>query len=146
MKLDRRAVESLVPQAGAMCLLDAVTDWDSERITCTAALRLQDHPLAHAGDVPAVVACEYAAQATAVHGALLDRAGSPRAGMLASLVDVQLHCASFPRQPAEVVVHAHLRSRTEGACLYAFDVASAGSAIAEGQLMVAFTPPGAGPA
>ena len=146
MKLDRRAVEALVPQSGAMCLLDAVEDWDSEQITCTAALRLQDHPLARAGSVPGVIACEYAAQATAVHGALLDGAGSPRAGMLASLVDVQLHCASFPRQPSEVVVHARLRSRTDAACLYAFDVASGGSAIAEGQLMVAFASPGAQPA
>lgn len=146
MKLDRRTLESLVPQSGPMCLLDAVTDWDSERITCTATLRLQGHPLARAGSVPGIAACEYAAQATAVHGALLDGAGSPRAGMLASLVDVQLHRASFPPQQAEVVVHAQLRSRTDGACLYAFDVAAAGSAIAEGQLMVAFASPGAGSA
>ena len=143
MKLDRSAVESLVPQSGAMCLLDAVDDWDSEQITCTAALRAGGHPLGRAGSVPGVMACEYAAQATAVHGALLDGATSPRAGMLASLVGVQLHRETFPQQAADVVVHARLRSRTDAGCLYAFDVVSAGSPIAEGQLMVAFPSRGA---
>ena len=96
MMPDRARIEQLVPHAGAMCLLDAVTQWDAAQITCSSHEPGASHPLARDGVVPAIAAAEYAAQATAVHGALLDGAGQPRAGMLAKLMDVDLHSACFP--------------------------------------------------
>jgi predicted hotdog family 3-hydroxylacyl-ACP dehydratase len=141
MSLDRSQIERVVPHAGAMCLLDAVTQWDKTQLTCTSAAPGPDHPLADGGRVPAVAACEYAAQATAVHGALIDSMQSPRAGMLASLIDVRLHQASFPLDTGEVLVQASLRSRSADACLYSFEVSASGVALADGQLMVAFRAP-----
>ena len=36
MMPDRARIEQLVPHAGAMCLLDAVTQWDAAQITCSS--------------------------------------------------------------------------------------------------------------
>ena len=91
MTLDRAGIERRVPHAGAMCLLDAVTQWDATHITCVACAPGATHPLARDGAVPAIAAVEYAAQATAVHGALLDTPVSPRGGVLAKLSNVELH-------------------------------------------------------
>jgi predicted hotdog family 3-hydroxylacyl-ACP dehydratase len=140
MMPDRARIQQLVPHAGAMCLLDAVTHWDAAQITCSSAEPAASHPLARDGVVPAIAAAEYAAQATAVHGALLDDASRPRAGMLAKLMDVDLHSACFPPDGGPVTVNAKLLSRSGGGCLYAFDVASLGRPIASGRLMVAFGP------
>jgi predicted hotdog family 3-hydroxylacyl-ACP dehydratase len=142
MMPDRARIEQLVPHAGAMCLLDAVTQWDAAQINCSSAAPAASHPLARDGRVPAIVATEYAAQATAVHGALLDGAGQPRAGMLAKLMDVNLHSASFAPGEGPVTVSATLLSRSGGGCMYAFEVASPGRPIASGRLIVAFAPAG----
>ena len=40
MKIDRAGIERLVPHAGAMCLLDAVTQWSPDSISCTSALEI----------------------------------------------------------------------------------------------------------
>lgn len=140
MMPDRARIEQLVPHAGAMCLLDAVTQWDDAQITCTSAAPAASHPLARDGMVPAIAAAEYAAQATAVHGALLEGAGQPRAGLLAKLMDVDLHHACFAPGAGPVTTDATLLSRSGGGCLYAFEVASPGLRIASGRLIVAFAP------
>src|SRR5436853_7541423 len=75
--LGRDEIQRRVPHAGAMCLLDMVTRCDASCIECEAAAPVGGHPLARDGGVPAVAAVEYAAQATAVHGALLDETGAP---------------------------------------------------------------------
>ena len=135
----RAQIERLVPHAGAMCLLDAVTAWDSSRIVCSSVAPVAEHPLAREGRVPAIAACEYAAQAVAVHGALLDGVQDARDGMLAKLADVELRTSFFPSDAGEVTVRAELLGRLATGCLYAFDVASTGQAIASGRLIVAFT-------
>lgn len=140
MMPDHPRIEQLVPHGGVMCLLDAVTQWDATRITCSSAGPGASHPLARDGVVPAIAAAEYAAQATAVHGALLDDARASRAGMLAKLMDVDLHSACFPTGAGPVTVNATLLGRLGNGCLYAFEVGGAGQVIASGRLMVAFAP------
>jgi predicted hotdog family 3-hydroxylacyl-ACP dehydratase len=136
--LDRIGIERLVPHAGAMCLLERVTDWNDTLILCAAAAPDASHPLARDGALPAVAACEYAAQATAVHGALLDGVDAPRAGMLAKLMGIELHRACFPGTAAGITVRAELLSRMDRGCLYAFAVAADGEPVAAGRLIVAF--------
>ena len=137
--LDRAAIERRVPHAGTMCLLDAVTQWDAVHIACRAAAPSAAHPLARDGIVPAVVAIEYAAQATAVHGTLLDEQAAPRDGVLAKLSDVELHSARIPFDAGPLAVRAELISRGAAGCLYGFVVATERQPIASGRLMVAFT-------
>lgn len=140
MTLDRARIEQLVPHAGAMCLLDAVLQWDTAHIVCSARQPGAAHPLARQGGVPAIAAAEYAAQATAVHCALLDDASQARAGVLAKLMDVELHDACFPAGAGTLTVRARLLGRVQDGCLYAFEVGAASQAIASGRLMVAFQP------
>jgi predicted hotdog family 3-hydroxylacyl-ACP dehydratase len=136
MKIDRAEIERLVPHAGAMCLLDAVTEWTSASIACTSAAPGAEHPLARNRRVPAIAAAEYAAQATAVHGALLEQSGRPRAGMLATLVDVQLAARAIPADGKALSIRAELLSRSAAGYMYSFEVGTAGATIASGRLMV----------
>lgn len=137
MKIDRAGIEQRVPHAGAMCLLDGVTDWGPESIACTSAAPGPRHPLARAGQVPAIAAAEYAAQATAVHGALLEAAGGPRAGLLATLMDVRLMAAVIPADGGALTIRADLLGRSPAGCLYSFEVANSNTSIAAGRLLVA---------
>jgi len=140
MTIARVGIERRVPHAGTMCLLDSVTSWDAQHIACSAASPSEAHPLARGGIVPAVAAIEYAAQAAAVHGALLDDQAGPRDGMLAKLSDVDLHSACIPFDGGPLAVRAELISRGTAACLYTFVVATERQPIASGRLMVAFAP------
>ncbi len=89
----------------------------------------------------AVIAAEYAAQAIAVHGALLEREAAPRLAMLAKLSDVALHSACIPTDRGPLAVRAQLLGRTAAGCLYDFEVACARQPIASGRLMLAFALP-----
>jgi predicted hotdog family 3-hydroxylacyl-ACP dehydratase len=140
MTLDRAAIAQRLPHAGTMCLLDAVQQWDATDIQCVAAAPGAEHPLARAGVVPAVAAAEYAAQATAMHGALLGGGRAP-AGLLAKLSDVALHARCIPADGGPLAVHARLLGRSASGCLYDFAVDCAHHPIARGRLMVAFTAP-----
>lgn len=141
MKIARAGIERLVPHAGTMCLLDAVTEWSETTIACTSASPAADHPLARNGRVPAIVATEYAAQATAVHGALLEQATAPRAGMLATLVDVQLTGSAMPADGAALSIRAELLGRSAAGCMYRFEVATPRTLVASGRLTVVLAEP-----
>jgi len=134
--IDRTRIQQLVPHAGSMCLLDAVTEWSDAAIACTSALPGPDHPLARDRRVPAIIATEYAAQATAVHGALLEGSDQPRAGMLATLVDVQLAGAFIPEDGGTLSIRAELLGRSPAGCMYRFEVGTARTLIASGRLTV----------
>jgi hypothetical protein len=62
--------------------------------------------------------------------------------MLAKLMEVRLHSRCFPAGGGPLAVRAELLGRTAAGCLYAFDVASIGTPVASGRLMVAFAPVG----
>jgi predicted hotdog family 3-hydroxylacyl-ACP dehydratase len=73
-----------------MCLLDDVLSWDASRIRCrSASHRTPDNPLRAHGRLGAACGIEYAAQAMAVHGALVG-ASAP----LASTMAINLRAAS----------------------------------------------------
>lgn len=135
--LTRSEIQSRVPHAGSMCLLDTVSSWDATTIVCEAEAPTSQHPLADAGRVPAVVGVEYAAQAAAVHGSLLDATVAPREGMLAKLSEVAL-APGYLDGPLRV--RAELISRVAAGCMYAFTVHDAHRCCARGRLLVAFRP------
>ena len=136
--LNRAEIERRVPHAGAMCLLDSVRQWDAASIVCEAAAPNGKHPLRRDAQVPAIAAVEYAAQAAAVHGALLDTAETPRAGMLAKLSDVELHAATLDAAGGALTVRAELLSRVANGCMYSFEVSDQRACVARGRLLVAF--------
>jgi predicted hotdog family 3-hydroxylacyl-ACP dehydratase len=76
--LDRTVIESLIPHKGAMCLLDGVCAWSRHAITAFSRTHLDDtNPLRRGGVLSVIAGCEYAFQAAALHGALMD-GGTPQ--------------------------------------------------------------------
>ena len=88
---DRRWIAARIPHAGSMCLLDSVIAWSDSGVVCRASSHRQPaNPLRSDGTLGVLAGVEYAAQAMAVHAALLEPAGAaPAAGYLASVRDAR---------------------------------------------------------
>jgi predicted hotdog family 3-hydroxylacyl-ACP dehydratase len=136
--LTRAQIELRIPHAGSMFLLDRVVRYDGTRIVCEATAPTANHPLARAQDMPAVTAVEYAAQAAALHGALLDGNPEPRRGMLAKLSEVELTEGWLEETSSTLTIQADLLVRGASGCIYSFAVHDARGWGARGRLLVAF--------
>ena len=138
MPLDHAWLLAHLPHQGSMCLLDAVTDWDAQRIRCTAkSHREADNPLRAHDHLGAACGIEYAAQAMAAHGALLAAADStPRAGYLASVRGVELHVTRLDDIAADLDVEAERLSGDDNIIIYGFHVSAGGRALLSGRATV----------
>ena len=137
--LDRDWIARRIPHRFDMCLLNAVRAWSPQAIECEALLGdLSVHPLRAAdGRLGSVHAVEYAAQAMAVHGALV--AGmdvAPPAGYLASVRGVNLHVDAIEAADAPLRVCAERLSGDARNVLYGFRVEGARGAVADGRAAV----------
>ena len=145
--IGRDTILSLVPHAGAMCLWDAVLEWNDARIRVrSASHRDPAHPLREAGRLHALHLCEYGAQAAAVHGGLRARAagGRARPGLLVALRGVVLHCARIDDLPGDLEGEADLLIDGDAGWHYGFQVRHAGRLLAEGRAAVMPADPGEG--
>jgi len=125
VQLGRDWIEAHIPHRGAMCLLDGVLEWDSQRIVCRASShRDPANPLRVSEALPAACGIEYGAQAMAVHGALLAADGAPLGpGILASVRGVQLRVARLDDVVGLLRVSAQRLSGEDAHILYEFSVA-----------------------
>ena len=134
---DRAAIATLIPHAGAMCLLDGVLAWDRTRITCVASShRTTDNPLAAHGRLDAVCGVEYAAQAMAVHGGLVGNGRRPAAGYLASLRDVVCSVDRLDLLEGDLLVTAELLIADAGRVIYSFKLTSDSGPVMSGRAAV----------
>jgi predicted hotdog family 3-hydroxylacyl-ACP dehydratase len=139
---DRSWIAARIPHQGSMCLLDAVRAWDATRAQCVArSHRAADNPLRNRGRLGAVCAIEYAAQAMAVHAALLaESAGAnaqrPGAGFLASARAVHLAVARLDDIAADLEIEVERMSDASDSVLYRFAISAGGRAIATGRAAV----------
>jgi predicted hotdog family 3-hydroxylacyl-ACP dehydratase len=132
----------LVPQQGAMCLLDEIVRFDECRIVCRASShRSPANPLRCDGKLPACTAIEYGAQAMAAHGALC-AVPAPRvqAGLLAGARDLRLSARFLDDEPGPLTVRAERLIEESGRLLYAFAVEGAGGELASGRIAVVLRP------
>jgi predicted hotdog family 3-hydroxylacyl-ACP dehydratase len=139
MILDKSHWENLIPHRGAMCLLDAVLEWDDSRIHARASSHRYPHnPLRADGCLHAVNLCEFGAQAMAVHGGLLaQREGHTAApGLLVSLREVKLHVARIDDLPHDLDIHAQRLAAGAEAMRYALRIEHDGIVLAEGRAAV----------
>jgi predicted hotdog family 3-hydroxylacyl-ACP dehydratase len=119
--LGRAAIAARIPHAGRMCLLDRVLDWDEKRIRCAAlSHRDADNPLREPAGLPVWAGIEYAAQAAAVHGALVRPNQAPRAGMLGALRNIHAYCEWLDRIDGELIVTATLLHGDSAGAIYGF--------------------------
>lgn len=133
----RNEIEALIPHSGSMCLLDTVVHWDDDAIVCSSAGHVRaDNPLAEHGRLDAVHALEYAAQAAAIHGALLARRDgrTPGAGRVASYRGVKLHVERLDGQSSPLDVRARRLSSAQAVSqLYALEVLANGRILVSGR-------------
>jgi predicted hotdog family 3-hydroxylacyl-ACP dehydratase len=125
-----------------MCLLDRLLEWSADSIRCTAANpSAADHPLRTASGLLAPAAIEYAAQAMALHGALIAEAqagdAAPSPGFLASVRSVRLAVQRLDDVPGELGVYAQRQAGNESQIIYAFEVRDGnGRMLVEGRATV----------
>ncbi len=122
-----------------MCLLDQVEAWDRQRIQCRAdSHRAADNPLRAYGRLGAACGIEYAAQAMAVHGALLapPDCSNARAGFLVSVRETRLQVLRLDDIAADLLVEATCIARSENNILYQFSVSAAGRLLLDGRAAV----------
>lgn len=138
MPLDHAWLRAHLPHQGSMCLLDAVTAWDAQRIRCTASShRHADNPLRAHDRLGAACGIEYAAQAMAAHGALLAASdSSPGVGYLAGVRGVELHVARLDDIAADLDVEAERQSGDDNIIIYGFHVSAGGRALLSGRATV----------
>ena len=134
-----RPLAELVPHAGAMCLLDELLSWDEARVVCrSASHRRADHPLRRDGCLSAIHLLEYAAQATAVHGALVSGAedSAAPAKYLAAARDFDVHVNSLDDIQADLHIDAECLLALGDSAVYRFHVSADGRELARGRLTV----------
>lgn len=122
-----------------MCLLDRVAEWDEQRIQCRATShRAADNPLRANGRLGAACGIEYAAQAMAVHGALLTPPGSKgaRVGYLVSVRGTRMLVPRLDDLTADLEIEATCLTRSENNILYQFSVSAAGLSLLDGRATV----------
>ncbi|MGR3910434.1 hotdog family protein [Burkholderia sp. SR8] len=161
--LDRAWIAAHIPHAGAMCVLDRVDAWDDARIRCSATSHRDPHnPLRSGGRLASVCGIEYAAQAMAVHGALLGarhgtrqaqtEAARPRAGYLASVRNVDAFVDRLDTFELPLIVDAERIGGDDRSVLYGFALRCGARVLLSGRAAVmldasaagAFVPPHAG--
>jgi predicted hotdog family 3-hydroxylacyl-ACP dehydratase len=142
-KLNAVQIARLIPHQGGMCLLAAVTQHDAQSITCTAVShRLLTNPLRENGLLHAVCGLEYAAQAMAIHGALLSGQGDkpPRGGRLAGVRSLELHVHRLDDIEADLEIHAIQIMGDENSMVYEFTVDAAAHKLLKGKATVILMP------
>ncbi|BBP04376.1 phosphotransferase [Sulfuriferula plumbiphila] len=137
--LDHAWIARHIPHQGSMCLLDYVEVWDQQRIRCRASShRAADNPLRAHGRLGAACGIEYAAQAMAVHGALLappDSTGA-RVGYLVSVRGTQLYVPRLDDIAVDLLVEASCITRSENNILYQFSISAADRLLLDGRAAV----------
>jgi len=162
MRLNHDEVAALIPHAGSMVLLDGVVEWDEARIVCHSTMhRDRANPLSVAGQLSSVCGIEFAAQAMAVHGALLmrrdrrmddeadenadeDAIGSqskPRAGFLASVRSVDLHVTRLDDVRSVLTIEAVREAGDGDHVLYRFDLRAGNASLVSGRAAVVLAMP-----
>lgn len=153
IKLNQAWIMAHIPHQGSMCLLDHVTHWDTKLIRCSAnSHRLPNNPLRLNGQLNAACGIEYAAQAMAVHGALLAYADSavvaldsdrlaisrPRTGFLVSVRGATLYKPRIDDIAADLDIEAICVQSSENNSLYQFTLSAAGEVLLDGRATVMF--------
>ena len=140
MRLDRDWIAAHIPHKGTMCLLEEVLEWGPGSIRCRAtAHRDPGNPLRSRGRLGAACGIEYAAQAMAVHGALLLGSNEVRAGKLASARGVTVGVARLDDCAGDLTATAHRIHGDAAMVLYDFTVADGSRVLLAGRATIAFT-------
>jgi predicted hotdog family 3-hydroxylacyl-ACP dehydratase len=124
-----------------MCLLEEVLSWDPQQARCTTTAHRSAHnPLRSNGRLGAVCGIEFAAQAMAVHGALVAAASgvSTPPGFLASVRAVELHVDRLDDVPGDLDIKVARTAGDDRTAMYEFSVTSGERILLQGRTAIAF--------
>ncbi len=136
--MNKAEICARIPHSGSMCLLEGVERWDDTHIHCIAVSHRDAHnPLRSHDQLHAVCGVEYAAQAMALHGALLaaEDAG-PSMGFLASVRDLRLATSRLDDVTDDLRVHATRLSGGADSFIYEFSIQARERLLLSGRVAV----------
>ncbi|BBP02398.1 3-hydroxylacyl-ACP dehydratase [Sulfuriferula nivalis] len=138
-QLNHAWIAAHIPHQYDMCLLDHVVSWDTLQIHCLAnSHKLANNPLRSRDQLSCACGIEYAAQAMAIHGALLaprDNA-RPRAGFLISVRGTTLHTPRLDDICDDLDIVATCIHSSADNILYQFTVHAAQQLLIDGRAAV----------
>jgi len=136
--LQRSDIARLIPHSGGMCLLDSVARFSAEELVCTSiSHRDPDNPLCEGGELPVLALVEYAAQAAAVHAALVGAGiGDERIALLGAVRDIACAHGSVTTGIAQLWITATALLQTEDGAIYRFIAEGDGAALTGGRLLL----------
>ena len=135
-------VEALIPHSEGMCLLEKVTSFTPQKITCQTQTHLsENNPLKIGGSLSNMHLIEYGAQAVAVHGGLIERLSSPelkpQLGYIALLKSIKW--GVFNSRTSFLEVKADLITANDISKLYEFYITDAEQqSVCSGRVMIVF--------
>ncbi len=140
MLLSREQIQEMIPHGASMSMLDEVVAWDRSGIHCRSRVLAADNAMwpegRDGGDLPSTLLVEYAAQAAAVHAALLStglgEAGSAYLGSLKNL-DI-LQATTSGSSPLEI--HGQCEMSGPAGAIYPFTVSQNDVLLIQGRLLL----------
>jgi predicted hotdog family 3-hydroxylacyl-ACP dehydratase len=139
IQVGKSEIRDLIPHSGAMCLLDAVLQWDDESVVCVSDThRDPANPLRRDGRLSALHAFEYGAQAAAIHGGLRARAAGTTAppGYLAALRNAQLFVERLDDITQPLKVRAQRLFGEAADTVYACEISAGDKMLARGRVTI----------
>ena len=138
-KIGKPDIRQLIPHSGTMCLLDEVIEWDDHAIVCSTETHSDPaNPLRRNGQLSAVHALEYGAQAAAIHGGLRARAAGTTAppGYLAAIRDAEFFVERLDDIPIGLEVRAERLFGEAVNTVYDCKVSSGDRLLARGRVTI----------
>ncbi|MHB1280164.1 MAG: 3-hydroxylacyl-ACP dehydratase [Acidithiobacillus sp.] len=141
MLIGRQWISNHIPHQGNMLLLDYVERWDDEQILCVASShRSASNPLRVGGRLGVVCGVEYAAQAMAVHDALVrvqggDEPHSAGAGYIASVRELCTEAMRLDDIEGDLAVSA-TKLAAYSSLLYSFVISTDRRVLAKGRVTI----------
>lgn len=119
---NRDSLCALLPHAGDMCLIESVAAYDDASIRCETLTHLRlSNPLRYKDRLNTICGVEYAAQAMALHAALLSEpSAAAKIGFLAGLREVVLHLPRLDVAHTILTIRASKLIAEKGRSIYEF--------------------------
>ncbi len=136
------SIDTLLPHAGRMRLVDRIVSYDEQRIVCESdSHRAADHPLADDGALSIVAGLEYGAQAMAIHGGLLAALAQPqrsraRHGFLVAASDLRWCVERLDTCASPLTIEAVSELRSDHQVAYRFEIRVADLTVLTGRASV----------
>lgn len=141
------SIETLLPHAGRMRLVDRIVSYDEQHIVCESdSHRAADHPLADGGTLSIVAGLEYGAQAMAIHGGLLAAVAHPqrpraRHGFLVAASDLTWFVERLDACASPLIIEAINELRSDQHVAYRFEIRAADVTVLRGRASVLLDAP-----